>query len=102
MSDPSPLTSAVIGFCVEVHKSLGPALLESAYEECLAREFVLRGMRFDRPKPLPVVYRDVKLGCGYRLDFLVDGSFVVELKSVDALAPVHEAIVLTYPRLSGY
>jgi len=95
------LTGKIIGAAIEVHRMLGPGLLESAYEECLARELVLRGIKFERQKPLPVVYKDVKLECGYRMDFLVDGEVVVELKSVDAIAPVHEAIVLTYLRLSG-
>ncbi len=80
---------------------LGPGLLESAYEECLARELGLRGLPFERQKPLPLVYKDVKLECGYRIDLLVDGRVVVELKAVDALAPIHDAIVLTYLRLSG-
>ncbi len=95
------LTHAIIGAAIEVHRQLGPGLLESAYEECLAREFVLRGIAFERQKPAPVVYKDVKLECGYRMDFLVAGRIVVELKAVEALAPIHEAIVLTYLRLSG-
>ena len=95
------LTGSVIGAAIEVHKLLGPGLLESAYEECLAREFVLRAILFERQKAAPVVYKDVKLECGYRMDFLVDGQVVVELKAVEALAPIHEAIVLTYLRLSG-
>jgi GxxExxY protein len=95
------LPSAIIGAAIEVHKTLGPGLLESAYEECLAREFVLRTIPFERQKPLPVVYKDVKLECGYRLDFLVGNSVIVELKAIESIAPVHEAIVLTYLRLSG-
>jgi GxxExxY protein len=95
------LTHAIIGAAIEVHRLLGPGLLESAYEECLAREFVLRQIPFERQKPAPVVYKDVKLECGYRLDFLVDGRVVLELKAVECFAPVHEAIVLTYLRLSG-
>jgi GxxExxY protein len=95
------LTRQIIGAAIEVHKLLGPGLLESAYEECLAREIVLRKIDFERQKPAPVVYKDVKLECGYRMDFLIDGKVVVELKAVEALAPVHEAIVLTYLRLSG-
>lgn len=91
----------VIGAAIEVHRMLGPGLLESAYEECLCRELVLRGVPFDRQKELPVVYKDVKLECGYRMDLLVGGLVVVELKAVEAIAPVHEAIVLTYMRLSG-
>ena len=100
MSD-NELSHDIIGAAIEVHKLLGPGLLESAYEECLAREFTLRAIAFERQKPAPVVYKDVKLECGYRMDFLVEGRIVVELKAVEALAPVHEAIVLTYLRLSG-
>jgi GxxExxY protein len=95
------LTHAIIGAAIEVHRQLGPGLLESAYEECLARELTLRSIPFDRQQPLPVVYKGVKLECGYRLDFLVDGRIVVKLKAVEALAPIHDAILLTYLRLSG-
>ncbi len=95
------LTHEIIGAAIEVHRTLGPGLLESAYEECLARELTLRGLGYDRQKPLPVVYKDVRLECGYRVDFLVAGRVLVELKSIEALAPVHDAIVLTYLRLSG-
>jgi GxxExxY protein len=95
------LTHAIIGAAIDVHRVLGPGLLESAYEECLARELTIRNIPFERQKPLPLVYKDVKLECGYRIDLLVDGRVVVELKAVDALAPVHDAIVLTYLRLSG-
>jgi GxxExxY protein len=97
----SDLTHKIIGAAMEVHRTLGPGLLESAYEECLARELVLQGAKFERQKPVPVVYKDVKLECGYRLDFLVESKVVVELKAVESLAPVHEAILLTYLRLSG-
>ena len=100
MSD-NELTRDIIGAAIDVHTLLGPGLLESAYEECLAREFVLRGIQFERQKPVPVVYKDVKLECGYRMDFLVDGRVVVKLKAIDAIAPIHEAIVLTYLRLSN-
>ncbi len=95
------LTHAIIGAAIEVHRFLGPGLLESAYEECLPRELSLRGLRFQRQKPIPVVYKDVKLDCGYRMDLLVEDRVVVELKAVEAIAPVHEAVVLTYLRLSG-
>ena len=95
------LTNHIIGPSIEVHRALGPGLLESAYEECLAHELSQRGIPFDRQKPLPVVYRGLKLECGYRADFLVDGRVIVELKAVDALAPIHDAIVLTYLRMSG-
>ncbi len=89
------LTHAIIGAAIEVHRVLGPGLLESAYEECLARELTLRNIKFERQKPLPVVYKEVKLDCGYRLDFLVEGRVVLELKAVESLAPIHEAIMLT-------
>lgn len=95
------LTHEIIGAAIEVHRTLGPGLLESAYEECTARELTLRGLPFERQKPLPIVYKDVKLECGYRVDLLVERRVIVELKSAEALAPVHEAIVLTYLRLSG-
>ena len=95
----SRLTHEIIGAAIEVHKQLGPGLLESAYEECLAREFTLRNLKFERQKALPVVYKEVKLECGYRLDFLVEGKVVIELKTVEALAPIHDAIMLTYLRL---
>ena len=99
--DDNSITGAVIGAAIEVHKLLGPGLLESAYEECLAREFDLRGIHYDRQKAVPVVYKDVKLDCGYRIDLVAEGRVVVELKAVENLAPIHEAIVLTYLRLSG-
>ena len=95
------LTHEIIGAAIEVHRTLGPGLLESAYEECLARELTLKGLRFERQKPVPVIYKDVKLECGYRIDLLVEGRVVVELKSVETLARVSEAVVLTYLRLSG-
>jgi GxxExxY protein len=99
--DDNSITGAVIGAAIEVHKLLGPGLLESAYEECSAREFDLRGIHYDRQKAVPVVYKDVKLDCGYRIDLVAEGRVVVELKAVESLAAIHEAIVLTYLRLSG-
>ena len=95
------LTHKIIGAAIEVHRTLGPGLWESAYEECLSRDLALRGIPFERQKPLPLVYKNVKLDCGYRADFVVDGRVIVELNTVDALAPIHHAIVLTYLRLSG-
>src|SRR5712692_2254726 len=95
------LTHEIIGAAIEVHRTLGPGLLESTYEECTARELTLRGLSFERQNPLPIVYKDVKLECGYRIDLLVEGRVVVELKSVESLAAIHEAIILTYLRLSG-
>lgn len=100
MSD-HELTHAIIGAAIEVHRALGPGLLEAAYEDCLARELAVRGLRFERQKPIPLVYKDLKLECGYRLDLLVDGRIVVEIKAVEALRPVVEPIMLTYLRLSG-
>jgi len=95
------ITHAIIGAAIEVHKRLGPGLLESAYEECLLHELRTRNLTVERQKGLPVIYKEVKLDCGYRLDLLVDGKVVVELKSVENLAPIHEAIILTYLRLSN-
>jgi len=84
-----------------VHRALGPGLLESAYQVCLAHELTLRGIAFEQEKALPVEYKGVRLDCGYRLDFLVAGKVVVELKAVDELHPVHEAQLLTYLKLTG-
>jgi len=95
------LTHGIIGAAIEVHRCLGPGLLESCYEECLGRELQLRSLAFERQKAIPVVYKDVKLECGYRIDLLVDARVIVELKAIETIAPVHEAIVLTYLRLSG-
>ena len=94
------LTHEIIGAAIDVHRTLGPGLLESAYEECLARELTLRRIPFERQKALPLVYKDVRLDCGYRIDLLVGSRVIVELKAVEALAPVHDAVVLTYLRLS--
>ena len=96
------VTNAIIGAAIEVHKKLGPGLLESAYQECLAREFTLRSINFEKEKPLPVEYKGVRLECGYRLDFLVEGCVVVEIKSIEAIAPIHEAQLLTYLSLGGW
>jgi len=92
---------AIIGAAIAVHRALGPGLLESAYEICLVHELERRGNAVLRQMALPVVYEAVKLEAGYRVDLMVDGVVVVEVKSVDALAPVHEAQLLTYLRLSG-
>ncbi|MGH9900260.1 MAG: GxxExxY protein [Pyrinomonadaceae bacterium] len=96
------VTEAIIGAAIEVHRTLGPGLLESAYHECLYRELNVRGIPFEREHPLPVEYQGTRLECGYRLDLLVARSVVVEVKSVEALAPVHEAQLLTYLRLGGW
>jgi GxxExxY protein len=94
------ITHEIIGAAIEVHRLLGPGLLESAYEECLSRELELRNLNVQRQKPVPMIYKDVKLDCGYRIDLLVESRIVVELKSIDALAPIHEAIIPMYIRLS--
>jgi GxxExxY protein len=96
-----PRTSAVIGAALEVHRQLGPGLLESAYEECLCHELHVRGQAFRRQVDLPVSYKGIKLDCGYRVDLIVNDAVVVELKSVEQLLPVHEAQLLTYLRLTG-
>ena len=96
------ITQQIIGAAIEVHRQLGPGLLESAYEECLCHELALRRLNFERQKPIPLVYKEAKLDCGYRLDLLVEGRIVVELKSIDSLGPIHEAIILTYLKLSGH
>lgn len=95
------LTGQVIGAAIEVHKQLGPGLLESAYEECLAHEMKLRGIKFERQKPVPLVYKGIKLDAGYRLDFLIGGLVVVELKAIKAFEPIHEAQMITYLRLTN-
>jgi len=97
----NPITEKIIGAAIAVHRELGPGLLESTYEACLAHELEHCGIEFDRQKALPVVYRGLKLDCGYRLDLLVEGQVVVELKAVDRLAPIHTAQVLSYLKLSG-
>jgi len=95
------LTEVVIGCAIEVHRALGPGLLESVYEECLCHELALAGLRFKRQVPIPVVYKGVKLDCGYRIDHLIEDVLVVEIKSVDLLGGIHDAQLLTYLRLTG-
>ena len=95
------LTESVIGAAIEVHRALGPGLLESAYEECLCRELHLRGLAFQRQVPLPVEYKGVKLDCGYRLDLLVGKAVILEIKCVEHVLPVHEAQLLTYLKMTG-
>ena len=99
--EPKKITETIIGAAIEVHRHLGPGLLESTYQACLAREFHLVGLNFEQQKQLPVEYKGLKLQCGYRLDFLVEGIVVVELKTVESLLPVHESQLLTYLKLSG-
>jgi GxxExxY protein len=94
------LSKKVIGCALEAHRNLGPGLLESAYEQCLAHEFSCAKLPFQRQLDLPVEYKGVRLDCGYRIDLLVDGKLVVELKSIEELLPIHGAQVLTYMRLA--
>ena len=94
------LSNRVIGFAIEVHRELGPGLLESAYEQCLAHELKLGGIQFDRQKNLPVEYKGQKIDCGYRIDLLVEGQLILELKCVDALTSVHQAQLMTYMKLA--
>src|SRR5579885_3323507 len=96
-----PLTEKIIGLAIEVHRELGPGLLESAYEECLCFELKQAGIPFGRQVPLPVLYKKVRIECGYRMDIVVDGHLVVEIKAADRIMPIHEAQMLTYLRLSG-
>ncbi len=95
------VSTEVIGCAIEVHRHLGPGLLESAYETCLAKEMELRNLRFELQRPLPIDYKGVRLNCGYRLDVVVEEALVIELKSVEFLLPIHEAQLLTYLKLSG-
>jgi GxxExxY protein len=99
--DANEITEKVIGAAIEVHRALGPGLLESAYEACLAYELSRRGLKFERQKDMPVVYHGVSLDCGYRLDLLVEDTVLVELKAVEKLEPIHEAQPISYLRLSG-
>lgn len=95
------VTESVIGAAIAVHKALGPGLLESAYEACLVYELTQRGLRIETQKPLPVIYREIKLECGYRIDLVVEEKVIVELKAIDSLAPIHEAQLLSYMKLLG-
>ena len=96
------LTGEIIAAAIEVHRHLGPGLLESAYQQCLARELALREIRYGREWPLPLEYKGLRVKCGYRIDFLVADSVVVEIKSVEAIAPVHHSQLLTYMRIGGW
>ena len=95
------LTEKIIGAAIEVHRALGPGLLESIYQACLARELALRGLKFVEQKPLPVEYKGLRLENSYRIDFMVEDRVVVELKAVDSMHAVHEAQLLTYLKLSN-
>lgn len=94
------LSNKVIGCALNVHRELGPGLLESTYEQCLCYEISKAGIQFERQKELPVRYQDVDIDCGYRIDLLIEGALIIELKSVDKLERIHEAQLLTYMKLS--
>jgi GxxExxY protein len=91
----------IIGCAIEVHRLLGPGLLESAYEECLPYELRSRAMNVEQQKPIPVIYKSIRLDCGYRIDLLVEKSVIIELKSIDSFSLFHEAQILTYMRFAG-
>lgn len=95
------LSEKIIGAAIMVHRELGPGLLESAYEACLAYELRDSGLLVESQKPLPVVYRGVQLDCGYRLDLVVENQIILELKAIEKLLPIHEAQLLSYLKLSG-
>jgi GxxExxY protein len=97
----SELSNRVIGCAIDVHRGLGPGLLESTYEQCLAHELNLNGIEFKLQHPLPVLYKGMRLDCGYRVDVLVENEIVLELKSVEDLKGIHEAQLLTYMKLAG-
>ncbi len=94
------ITESIIGAAIQVHRALGPGLLESAYEACLAFELAQHGLQVEQQKPLPVVYREVRLDCGYRLDLFVEKAVIVEVKAVERLAAIHQAQLLSYLKLS--
>jgi GxxExxY protein len=100
-SERDPLTDAVIGFAIEVHRHLGPGLLESADEECLCYELSQSGCSFRRQVPLPLVYKSVVLDCAYRMDVVIDNRLILEVRATERLTPIHEAQVLTCMRLGG-
>ena len=99
--DLNQISSMIIGAAIEVHRHLGPGLLESDYEECLCRELALRGMRFARQVALPIEYKGSKLDCGYRLDVVVENKIILELKACENIEPIHKAQLLTYLKLSN-
>jgi GxxExxY protein len=99
--DMNQLSSKIIGAAIEVHKSLGPGLLESTYEECLCHELSIQGLSFEKQKPLPIDYKGKRLDCGYRLDIVVENEIILELKSCEKIESIHKAQLLTYLKLSG-
>ena len=102
MMDINELSSRIIGAAIEVHKALGPGLLESAYAECICYELSIGGLSLERQKPLAVQYKGINLDCGYRLDVVVEDAIILELKSCEKIEPIHKAQLLTYLKLSGF
>ena len=102
MKNLNELTDAIIGAAMEVHRTLGPGLLESTYEMCLCRELSIRGITFERQVPIPVEYKGVKLDCGYRPDIIVDETILIEIKAVDSVLSIHDAQLLSYLKLGGW
>ena len=100
--DENVLSKAIIGMAIEIHSSLGPGLLESSYKECLYYRLNMEGLMVEKEKPMPLIFKNVKLECGYRIDLLVENKVVIEIKSVEALNEVHVAQILTYMRLGKY
>ena len=96
------ITESIIGAAIDVHNELGPGLLESTYETCLAFELAQRGLKLEQQKSLPVIYRKINLNCSYRMDLFVEDVVIVEIKTVDRLAPIHQAQMLSYLKLSGF
>lgn len=97
-----PLTGSIIGAAIEVHRMLGPGFLESAYETCLIYELQLRQLKVEQQKALPIFYKEIRLNCGYRLDLVVEDQVIVEIKAVNDIAPIHEAQLLSYLKMSTY
>ena len=97
----SEVSNRVIGCAIDVHRALGPGLLESTYQQCLAHELGLKGVEFRLEHPIPVQYKEIRLDCGYRVDLLIEDELIVELKSVEELKGIHEAQLLTYMKLAG-
>ena len=100
--DENEISNRIIGSAIEIHKSLGPGLLESAFKECLNYKLLKAGLSVEKEKPMPLIFQEVKLECGYRIDILVNSKVVVEIKSVEALNDVHLSQILTYMKLGGY
>ncbi len=102
MKNLNELTDAIIGAAMEVHRMLGPGLLESTYKMCLCRELSIRGIPFERQIPIPVEYKGVKLDCGYRADIVVDETILIEIKAIDSMLSIHDAQLLSYLKLGGW